>query len=174
MDWTAELEMSRATVRASLLQYGVTVRISVVFNHRMRTTMGRVVYECGTARIELNPNLYARASSTKRRNTDKHEAAHVVVWWQNGQKRSKSQHGHAWQRVMRSLGETPERCHREDTSGLKVCQRRWRLTCSRCGSALGVVSTRRKNSLAGAERIRVECCGSMSPREVQVVQVRAV
>jgi predicted SprT family Zn-dependent metalloprotease len=135
----------------------------------MRTARGRVRYVTGSPVVELNPHLYARCSDWEQEKNAKHEAAHVIVWHQLGGKCGK--HGREWRVVMVALGVPVERCHSVDTTGLKRRQRRWRVTCSRCGGPFGVMSTQRLNKLRRAISLRAACCGNIRPNDLQYVRI---
>lgn len=64
--------------------------------------------------------LYLRATAQEREALVYHEAAHSLADIKHG-KRCK--HGPLWKAMMRTLGQTPDRCHNVDRTGLKRGQR---------------------------------------------------
>lgn len=163
-DLDGMLARARAVVREACEQHGCPTP-PVNWGWRMRTTRGRVSYRTGSPVITLNPRLYVRSTPEGRDENAKHEAAHAIVWHRHGG--AAKAHGREWRAVMASLGVAAKRCHDVDTAGLKRRQRRWHVTCGRCGSGLGVMTTRRLNGLRRAVSLRANCCGPINPRDLR-------
>lgn len=76
-------------------------------------------YRTRTGRVRLSRTaLWRRASAIKRRNTLKHEIAHVLAQLEAGPLKQVG-HGPGWKRMMVRLGEEPKRCHSVNRDGLR-------------------------------------------------------
>lgn len=91
--------------------------------------------------IAFNVSLYERVDAAERKRNILHELAHILANIKLG-KRAK--HGPHWKAMMRSLGENPQRCHKNDTSDLKRKQQRYKMWCpDRCGWSFTFAKARR-------------------------------
>jgi len=81
--------------------------------------------------IAFNVALYERVDAAERKRNILHELAHILANIKLGKRAG---HRHHWKEMMRSLGQEPQRCHKNDTSDLKRKQQQYKLHCpDRCG-----------------------------------------
>ena len=99
--------------------------ITVEWNPRFTRRMGDATYNQFSykARIRLSLPLWPRASEQDRRDTVIHEAAHIIVRYQNPDRFFLADHGPEWRQAMRNCGVKPLRTHSVDRSGLARRQR---------------------------------------------------
>lgn len=133
MELTAELKQKAiARVRhfidlANQKYPGLNMSMPIInFDLRGRTAG---TANSSTHTIRLNAGLFVRNVEDYMNDTIPHEVAHLVQYklhptqrrW-TGRKwvRTVQPHGYEWQRVMRSFGVAPERCHQMDTSETRV------------------------------------------------------
>lgn len=122
--------------------------ITVVWNHRMRTTAGRAFWP--DAIIQLNPKLREIAPEEVER-TLLHELAHLVAYARAGRRRI-SAHGAEWQQACADLGIPGEKAtHSLPLPGRKMT-RKWRYSCPACGE--GFDRVRKMKRYAGC----YTCC----------------
>lgn len=94
--------------------------------------------------IRYNPYIFAKYYDDNIANTVPHEVAHYVVDMLFGTRKVKP-HGVEWQKVMLSLGATPNVTGNYDLSGIPV--RRQRRHTYRCGCSIHQISTVRHNKI---------------------------
>lgn len=186
-----QIEQWQAEARAHI-QWGcdkvgmseVADNITLLFNDRMRTTMGRAWTHYGPHQIHNKPEyiqvlngqqrpgglicfcnkIYARVDAAERRRNILHELAHILANLKENQhvaagKEKSVGHGRAWKAMMRQLGEIPKRCHSNDTNGLKRRQRRYRMYCpDRCGWSFTFAKARRTRRINEARKGATRCC----------------
>jgi len=115
----AELATARVIFREALEVAGLDRHLAdgveLEMSTRMTSSMGNARTDCydssrpAAGRVKLAASaLWLHASPTKRRNTIIHELAHILA---NRTAGKRSGHGAVWKRTMRTLGETPKRCH---------------------------------------------------------------
>jgi hypothetical protein len=115
----AELAVARVIVRETLEAVGLAGSaaegIEIEMGTRLTSTMGKAfthsfgVHQPLAGRIRLSASpLWRRATAVKRRNTVKHELAHIVANWRAGKRVG---HSAAWKAEMIRMGESPTRCH---------------------------------------------------------------
>jgi predicted SprT family Zn-dependent metalloprotease len=181
-------EEAKALIRWGCEKVGmddVADNIVINFNDRMRTTMGRAWTNYGLhttfygspAYVQvLNAQkerggliafciaLYERVDQAERRRNILHELAHILANLKLNAnvaaKREKSaNHGRHWKAMMGLLGETPTRCHNNDTNGLKRRQRRFKMFCpDRCGWSFTFAAARRTRRINKARRGETRRC----------------
>lgn len=182
--WRAEAEI--------LIKWGcdlvgmgdVAENITLLFNNRMRTTMGRAWTNYGPKTQYTKPEyvqtlneqrergglicfcikLYERVDSEERKRNILHELAHILANLQanegvkHGKERSAG-HGPAWKQMMRRLGQEPRRCHDNDTNGLKRRQTRYQMFCpARCGWSFTFAKARRTRRINQARNGATRRC----------------
>jgi len=114
-------------------------RISIGYNTRMRSTLGRAVLE--KSRVELNPRLL-RAHPNQFIPTLVHELAHLVVYQRYGRV---PPHGPPWRALMAAVKIRPAATHKLPTAHLRRARRRYLYLhrCSQCGMTFLARSVRR-------------------------------
>lgn len=162
----------------------VADNITVLFNDRMRTTMGRAWTHYGPHQSHHKPEyiqglngqqqpggliafcikLYERVDAAERRRNILHELAHILANLKANEgvtpgAEKSVKHGPKWKAMMRLLGEKPTRCHNNDTNGLKRKQRRYRMYCpSRCGWSFTFAAARRTRRINEARKGATRRC----------------
>lgn len=127
----------------------------VRWNSRMRTTMGRCRYS--SAEIHLNPRLWLRAGWEERRDTIRHEVAHLLARKLD----RRAGHGKLWKRVAVACGARPERCHGVHTRDLEVKRKRLPMARARCGCRGWIIGSGRASRIRkGTAKYRCRGCGS--------------
>jgi predicted SprT family Zn-dependent metalloprotease len=118
--------------------------LAVVWNGRLRSTLGRADYRGGT--VELNSQLLDR-NPAELVPTLVHELCHLAAGVRAG-------HGPKWKALMRACGEKPVACHRLDLSHLpnRRRARRYLWKCRACGQAY-------RRTRPDARRFRCGRCG---------------
>ena len=115
--------------------------VQIEFNNKMTRAIGRAEfkYPC-SYRIKLSAPLWPRASEADRRNTVIHEACHLIDYYQN----KKMDHGDTWKQLMLACGESANRCHSVDRTGLIRKRKRHEFRCG-CSSSkfIGPVKAKR-------------------------------
>jgi predicted SprT family Zn-dependent metalloprotease len=98
---------------------------------RMRSVGGWAMtnFTRGTGTIRLNYRLLGRNTAADIRSVYIHELAHIVANLAHGRQ---MHHTKGWKRIAVALGDTGERCHRMDTTGLKRKVARDYLFACRC------------------------------------------
>ena len=86
--------------------------LTVEFSNRLKTSMGYAYYRKNI--IRLSTRLWSRATITERRDTIRHELAHIVSFKMFGYRGTG--HGANWKYIARQLGCSAARCHNVDTS----------------------------------------------------------
>jgi len=100
-----------------------TRALTVVFNARLRTAVGRADF--AACAIELNGRLLDRHPE-ELVPTLVHELCHLVAG-------ARAAHGARWREAVVALGLRPETCHRLDVADLTVRRRAWTWSCVGCG-----------------------------------------
>ena len=91
-------------------------------------------------------------SESDLRNTVRHELAHIAVGRGQG-------HGPVWKRQAKALGCTGDRCHQMVTAQAKSRPRfDWQLSCSCCGSKVGVARNRTTVAAWTSGKKVTRCC----------------
>lgn len=105
--------------KAKILFPTMTISLpSMDFNKR-GLSAGTATYS--TNHISINPiYLVEQANNNFIEETIPHELAHLIAY--NVYGRAGHGHGRKWQRVMRTLGQTPDRCHNYDGTNARVRQ----------------------------------------------------
>ena len=161
----------------------VADNIIIIFNTRMRTTLGRAWTHYGPHQkhnrpkyievlngkptgglICFNVELYYRATDAQRRKNMIHELAHILAnlryneGVEQGEERSAG-YGPAWRAMMLELGEKPVRCHSVDTGGVKRKQTRYQMICpKRCGWSFTFAKARRTRRINAARKGQTRRC----------------
>jgi predicted SprT family Zn-dependent metalloprotease len=118
--------------------------VTVVFNPRLRTVLGRAFGRDRT--VELNPRLLDRHPE-ELMPTLLHELCHLAAGIRDG-------HGARWRAAMAALGLPPVACHALDVGGLATRRRRrWLWSCRGCGRTY-------ERTHRGARRFRCGTCAS--------------
>jgi predicted SprT family Zn-dependent metalloprotease len=121
--------------------WGETVlfsRVQVVYNPRLRTTLGRAVLDA--LRVELNPRLL-REHPDQLLSTLAHELAHLVVHVRH---RRSAPHGREFRELMRAMDFSPRATHRLPVEHLRRRRGKY-LYLHRCGDCgYSFVATRAK------------------------------
>lgn len=109
--------------------------ITVVWNHRLRTTAGLACWHSRT--IALNPRLLEVSPGEVQR-TLRHELAHFLAQWRVGRRRIPA-HGAEWRRACKDLGIPREsRCHDLPFKRARM-ERRHFYECRHCSQPLARV-----------------------------------
>lgn len=112
-------------------------KVSVAWNKRMRTTVGRAFWpDC---RIEMNPRL-KEFSEEETERTLKHELAHLIAYARSG-RRKIAPHGQEWQTACAELGIPGESVRHTLPLKPRRMHRKYSYTCPSC---MAVVSRVRK------------------------------
>jgi predicted SprT family Zn-dependent metalloprotease len=161
----------------------IAENIIIIFNTRMRTTLGRAWTHYGPHQMHNSPKyvqelngrptgglicfnveLYYRATDEQRRKNMIHELAHILANLRHnrdekpGKERSVG-HGSAWKAMMRELGEEPVRCHDVDTCDVKRKQTRYQMLCpKRCGWSFTFAKARRTRRINEARKGKTRRC----------------
>lgn len=131
------------------------VKVSVVWNDRMRTAAGRAFWP--EAKIEMNPKLRAFdaasdvAEGAHVKRTLLHELAHLVAYARCRGRRI-APHGVEWRQACVDLGIGGESVTHSLPLPAGRMVRRWRYTCPSCGE--GFDRVRKMKRYAGCYR----CC----------------
>tara|TARA_R110000737_G_scaffold47134_8_gene67112 strand:+ start:630 stop:1136 length:507 start_codon:yes stop_codon:yes gene_type:complete len=91
-----------------------------------------------TGLVKLSGPIFRDPANTESdlRNTIRHELAHIAVGRGHG-------HGPVWKRQAKALGCTGDRCHQMVTTERNAKSRSdWQLSCSSCGSPVGILRNR--------------------------------
>lgn len=113
-------------------------RVPVVFTNRMKKTAGMAMFwrhGDGTftpTEIRLSNTLLVLNREQFVKRTPAHEAAHIIAM----QVYQHSNHGEPWQKIMRILGQEPERYHRMQTAITK--QSKIYIYKASCGSVVNL------------------------------------
>ncbi|MGJ8644659.1 MAG: SprT-like domain-containing protein [Luteolibacter sp.] len=103
-------------------------KVTVVWNKRMRTTVGRAFWpDC---RIEMNPRL-GEFSEDETQRTLKHELAHLIAYARSG-RRKIAPHGLEWQTACAELGIPGESVRHTLPLKPRRMQRKYSYTCPSC------------------------------------------
>ena len=150
--------------------------IHIRFRENMRTTMGRAYTNFGIhsrfntqwvqavlgcqsepgGMIAFNIPLYERVDAAERKRNILHELAHILANLKAGKPQG---HKRGWKAMMYSLGEEPQRCHNNDTSGLKRQQQRYKMWCpERCGWSFTFAAARRTRRINAARKGQTRLC----------------
>lgn len=181
--WEAEAETTIAWGCDRAGMSWVKDNIILLFNDKMRTTMGRAWTHYGPHQNHKSPeytqilngkprgglicfciNLYARVDAAERRRNTLHELAHILANLKLNEgaipnKERSAKHGPFWKAMMRQLGEKPTRQHRNNTEGLKRPQTRYRMYCpERCGWSFTFAKARRTRRIKQAMQGSVRNC----------------
>lgn len=111
-------------------------------NSRMRSCGGTAQYSPYKSLIKLNYRLH-RDNPSEIKNTYLHELAHIITRLKYG-RNGVDAHGWQWKSVMRSLGRSPERCHKMDVSALKNKTTR---IAYKCGCQVHNITKQRHNKI---------------------------
>jgi SprT protein len=120
----------------------------VVFKKRGRTA-GTASYrrdDSSYGKIDLNMGIAKAQPEDFIRRTPGHEAAHLIAVQLYGFDKGKG-HGPAWKKVMRAIGQAPERCHSYDVSGVVKGHA---YKCSSCGKDFHLTTHRHNKILRGS------------------------
>jgi predicted SprT family Zn-dependent metalloprotease len=141
---TAALERLAAAYLRPLrkLRWLCPRKVKVVFNGRLRSTLGRADFSAVT--VELNPHLLDR-NPRELVPTLVHELCHLAAGPRAG-------HGPKWKSMMAACGAEPTVCHRLDTSHIARRRRIWLWRCRTCGEGY-------PRHHRGARRYRCADCG---------------
>jgi len=152
-EWGRELqEIIESGCKMLNMEHAIP-HIEVKFSTAMKTNGGTAQKQFGgggviAINLRLCYNTLLKEGPEKarihRENTFWHELAHILAGWGAG-------HGPEWKRVMRRLGRVPDRCHRQDTKGLRTKQRRYLLLCGYCRYPQAIsaaMRTRMKNKIS--------------------------
>jgi predicted SprT family Zn-dependent metalloprotease len=97
-------------------------KITLRWNHRLRTTAGRANY--GHRRIELSSAIWEHFTEQQRYQTLVHEVCHIVNRHLNG--RNANPHGWRWKMLMVKMGLSPDRCHDLDCQKVGLARKNGR------------------------------------------------
>lgn len=141
---TAALERLAAAYLKPLrkLRWLCPRRVRVIFNSRLRSTLGRADFTNVT--VELNPHLLDR-NPQELLPTLVHELCHLAAGPRAG-------HGPRWKAMMQACAAEPTVCHTLDTSHVKRRRRIWIWRCKSCGQGY-------PRHHRGARRYRCGDCG---------------
>lgn len=119
-------------------------KLSVTWNHRMRTAAGRAFLQTG--QIELNPRLQTLPEESREAeiaSTFFHELAHLVSFARAKGKKI-APHGEEWKQACRDLGIPDEnRCHSLDFPA-RTIRRKYSYTCPACDTVIERVKRLKK------------------------------
>jgi SprT protein len=110
-------------------------KITVVWNKRMRTTVGRAFWPA--CRIEMNPRLKEFPEDETQR-TLKHELAHLIAYARSG-RRKIAPHGLEWQTACAQLGIPGESVRHTLPLKPRRMQRKYSYTCPSCMAVISRV-----------------------------------
>ena len=129
--------------------------IRIEFNNRMTRAIGRAEYKhpCDYC-IKLSAPLWPRASEAERRNTVIHEACHLIDHYRTGT----MSHGVSWRRLMQNCGESPDRCHSVDRTGLIRKRKRHEYTCG-CNNRGGFITPIKAKRIEQGRSYFCKSCG---------------
>ena len=105
-------------------------KVTVVWNPRMRTTVGRAFWP--TCRIEMNPRLKEFPESETQR-TLSHELAHLIAYARSG-RRKIAPHGPEWQTACAELGIPGESVRHTLPIKPRRMTRKYSYTCPSCAA----------------------------------------
>ena len=91
----------------------------------MTRAIGMAYYKKCQYSIKLSAPLWPRACEAERRNTIIHEACHLIDHYMTG----RMDHGTNWRRLMGACGESADRCHSVDRTGLVRKRNRHEYRC---------------------------------------------
>jgi len=111
---------------------GLSGRVRVYWNGRMRSTAGRATWPEGA--IELNPAL-EEISALEVERTLLHELAHLVAYERSGRRRIRP-HGPEWRRACAELGIAGERAGHRLPLPARTMRPKWRYVCPGCWTAV--------------------------------------
>lgn len=119
-------------ITANLNLLKLSEKISVTWNSRMRTTVGRAYWpDC---RIELNPRL-REFSEEETQRTLKHELAHLVAYARSG-RRKIAPHGAEWRTACIDLGIPGESVRHTLPLSPRKMLRKYAYTCPACSALI--------------------------------------
>ncbi len=145
-------------LRAKLLAKFNDVRLTKVetcqieINNRMRSTAGRATISLN--RIQLNGRLLSN-NPEHLEQTFAHELAHLISYALYGATDG-SGHGSNWQRVMHTMGYSPDRTHSLDVSGLRHEHKA--VAKAKCLCGLHILKARKYNKIMRGSRYRCLKC----------------
>jgi len=127
--------------------------IDIKWSNRMTRAKGTACfYRFGKRHvIKLSRPLFARDDYDGNANTVIHEACHIIDGVLNGRMDG---HGDRWRGYMVKCGQTPERCHSVDNTGLA---KRWVYECPGCGHEFNVSTVLRNKIARGSRRVCKGC-----------------
>jgi len=108
---------------------GISRRVSIAYNTRLRTTIGRAILD--DRRVELNTRLL-RENPRELPGVLAHELAHIVVYLRYGPVRP---HGRQFRQLMRAVGLSAATTHKLKTAHLQRRRRKYLYLhcCDTCG-----------------------------------------
>ncbi|NBC47892.1 MAG: hypothetical protein GVY22_07870 [Gammaproteobacteria bacterium] len=134
---------------------GTGLRIELRFDLRGRTAGQVRIRSRSDYLIRYNLELLRRGGADFLERTVPHEVAHVVAHERFGP--MIRPHGPEWQRIMRTLGAEPSRCHNYDVTDLG--QRRLRRFDYHCSCAEHCLTSIRHNRIVKGQRYYCRRCG---------------
>jgi predicted SprT family Zn-dependent metalloprotease len=162
----------------------VADNIILLFNDRMRTTMGRAWTHYGPHQTHISPRyiqrlngqqkpggliafciaIYRDVDAAERRRNILHELAHILANLKLNQGvypglEKSAGHRAPWKAMMRQLREKPTRCHSNDISGLRRKQKCYRMACpDHCGWSMTFPAARRTRRINAGRKGSVRTC----------------